>query len=132
MTSSLVRSVWERAGHRCEYCHIPHPQYRLPFQIDHIRARQHGGPTTLENLALACFHCNRHKGPNLAGWDLEQQRLVRLFHPRMDAWQDHFRWKRAEIAGRTSIGRVTAQVLAMNAEDLLELRRELLEEGVSF
>jgi hypothetical protein len=132
VNSSLIRSVWERAGYCCEYCHIPHPQYRLPFQIDHIRARQHGGQTTPENLALACFHCNRHKGPNLAGWDPERQRLVRLFHPRTDLWHNHFQWKGAEIAGRTSIGRVTAQVLAMNAEDLLELRRELLEEGISF
>ena len=131
MNRELVQQVWTRAQARCEYCRIPHPQYRLPFQIDHIRARQHGGPTTSENLALACFHCNRHKGRNLAGWDPETQQLVRLFHPRTDRWPEHFEGRGAEIAGKTPIGRVTVQVLAMNAEDLLLLRVELRAEGVS-
>jgi HNH endonuclease len=127
----LVQQVWKRAEKRCEYCRIPHPQYRLPFQIDHIRARQHGGPTASDNLALACYHCNRHKGPNLAGWDPETQRMVRLFHPRTDRWPEHFEGRGAEIVGKTSIGRVTILVLAMNADDLLLLRVELLAEGIS-
>jgi HNH endonuclease len=131
LNRELVQQVWTRAQGRCEYCRIPHPQYRLPFQIDHIRARQHGGPTTSDNLALACFHCNRHKGPNLAGWDPETQQLVRLFHPRTDRWTEHFEGRGAEIVGRTAVGRVTVQVLAMNAEDLLLVRVEILAEGVS-
>ncbi len=126
-----MQHVWERAGGCCEYCRIPHPQYRLPFQIDHIRARQHGGPTTSENLALACFHCNRHKGPNLAGWDPDTQQLVRLFHPRTDHWPEHFEGRGAEIVGRTPVGRVTAQVLAMNADDLFLFRVELLADGIA-
>jgi hypothetical protein len=28
----------------------------VPFPIDHIIARQHGGSTSLENLALSCLH----------------------------------------------------------------------------
>ena len=129
MNPSLVHLVWERAGRRCEYCRIPHPQYRLPFQVDHIRARQHGGQTTADNLAHACFHCNRHKGPNIAGWDADTEQLVRLFHPRTDSWNEHFGWRKDEILGRTPIGRVTAQVLPVNANDLLLLRSELMEEG---
>jgi 5-methylcytosine-specific restriction endonuclease McrA len=39
------------------------------IQIDHIIARQHGSRTELDNLALACVHCNRFKGPNVAGLD---------------------------------------------------------------
>lgn len=132
MTPALVNLVWERAGRRCEYCRIPHPQYRPPFQIDHIRARQHGGQTTAENLALACFHCNRHKGPNIAGWNAATGQLVRLFHPRTDLWDDHFGWRGAEITGKSPIGQVTAQVLAMNADELLLLRAELMEEGIVF
>ena len=85
-----------------------------------------------ENLAHACFHCNRHKEPNMAGWDLETQQLVRLFHPRTDRWLDHFEGRGAEIVGQTAAGRVTVQVLAMNADDLLLLRVELLVEGISF
>lgn len=130
MNPVLVHHIWERARNRCEYCRIPHPQYRLPFQLDHIRARQHGGETTAENLALACFHCNRHKGPNISGWDPEMQQLVRLFNPRTDLWHDHFDWHEAQILGRTSIGRVTVHVLAMNSEELLSFRAELLTEGI--
>lgn len=129
MNRELVWLVWERAAHRCEYCRIPHPQYRLPFQIDHIIARQHGGETVSENLALACFHCNRFKGPNIAGLDPHSAELVRLFHPRTDAWDEHFRFEGGRVIGSTAIGRTTVHVLAMNAPDLLSLRLELLQEN---
>jgi hypothetical protein len=128
----LVQEIWRRAGNRCEYCRIPHPRYRLPFQIDHIIARQHGGPTAIDNLALACLHCNRFKGPNIAGLDPESGELVRLFHPRTDLWAGHFRFEGARISGATAIGRATVQVLAMNAPDLLLVRLELVREEISF
>jgi hypothetical protein len=50
----------------CEYCHLPSRFCPLTFHVDHITPRQHGGSTEPDNLALACLHCNRHKGPNLA------------------------------------------------------------------
>jgi 5-methylcytosine-specific restriction endonuclease McrA len=59
--------------------------------MDHIVARQHGGLTTLANLALACLHCNGHKGPNIAGIDPKRKRLTRLFNPRRHKWERHFR-----------------------------------------
>jgi hypothetical protein len=127
----LVAEIWKRAGNRCEYCRIPHPRYRLPFQIDHIIAHQHGGPTAIGNLALACLHCNRFKGPNIAGLDPGSNELVRLFHPRTDIWDSHFQFEGARIAGTTAIGRATVQVLAMNAPDLLLVRLELIGEGIS-
>ncbi len=34
---------------------MPEAALRLPFQIDHIIAEQHGGPTTLSNLAWSCL-----------------------------------------------------------------------------
>ena len=42
---------------------------RLPCHIDHVIAQQHGGVTAASNLALACYACNLHKGPNLSGRD---------------------------------------------------------------
>jgi 5-methylcytosine-specific restriction endonuclease McrA len=65
----LEQRVRIRARGLCEYCQLPQATYRLPFQIDHIIARQHGGKTRLGNLALACPRCNRNKGPNLVGID---------------------------------------------------------------
>ena len=101
----------------------------LPFQIDHIIAEKHGGKTVENNLALACPHCNRFKGPNIAGIDPASREAIRLFHPRQDIWSEHFRLEGALIIGRTPIGRATVQVLAMNADDLLLVRAELLQEG---
>jgi hypothetical protein len=124
----LVRKVVERAGHRCEYCLLPEGALLLPFQIDHVIAEKHGGSTVEDNLALACPHCNRFKGPNIAGIDVESGDAVRLFHPRKDIWREHFNWDGARVAGCTPIGRATVQVLAMNADDLLLIRIELLKE----
>ena len=121
--------VWKRAGDRCEYCLIPQFAFPLPFQIDHVVAEKHGGETVSDNLALACPHCNRFKGPNIAGFDPATGQLVRLFHPRSDVWADHFRMDGARVVGITPVGRATAGVLAMNADDLRLIRVELIEEG---
>jgi len=67
VNQGLTRSVWDRANKRCEYCHMPISGYVGSFHVDHIVARQHGGETSLENLALARLHCNQRKGPNIAG-----------------------------------------------------------------
>jgi hypothetical protein len=100
----------------------------LPFQIDHIVAEKHGGQTVPSNLALACPHSNRYKGPNIAGFDPNSRQLVRLFNPRTDLWTEHFEFDGPRILGRTAIGRATVHVLAMNTDDLLLLRIELLRE----
>ncbi len=84
---------------------MPRSGYLHALQIDHILARQHGGETNLENLALACVHCNQRKGPNIAGRDPVTGEVVRLFHPRQDVWRDHFEWDGPDLAGRTQIGR---------------------------
>jgi hypothetical protein len=38
---------------------------------EHIVVSQDGGRDDSEHLALACYHCNAHKGPNLSGLDPE-------------------------------------------------------------
>ena len=128
MNRELVRRVWRRAGDRCEYCLIPQFAFPLPFQIDHILAEKHGGESVEENLALACPHCNRFKGPNIAGLDVDTKALTRLFNPRIDAWANHFQFDGPRLKGKTPIGRATIQVLSMNADELLLIRVELLAE----
>jgi 5-methylcytosine-specific restriction endonuclease McrA len=123
MGASLRQRVRERAGDRCEYCGLRREQ--SPFarlQIEHIRARQHGGDDDPENLALACIDCNLRKGPNLAGIDPESGSMTPLFHPRTDRWDDHFQWNGIRIEGKTGKGRATIAVLALNHEDRLEVR----------
>jgi len=127
----LAREVRDRAGKQCEYCRLPQSVLPLPFQIDHVVAEQHGGRSEEANLALACPSCNRYKGPNIAGRDGESGELVRLFHPRTDRWTDHFESDAGSILARTAVGRVTLQVLQMNAPDRVSLRAQLSQESKS-
>lgn len=130
MEGPLHDGVRARARFRCEYCHFPEPFAELPFQVDHIVARQHGGMTVTENLAWACCYCNRFKGPNLSGVDPLAKRVVELYHPRLAPWAEHFEWDGAELIGKTPAGRATIQVLAINRPDAVAVRRLLIEGGV--
>ena len=103
---------------------------RARFQIEHIVAVQHGGRDSPDNLALACQHCNSHKGPNIAGIDPDTQQFTRLFHPRQDSWEDHFEWSAHLLAGKTAVGRATVAVLAINDKEYRVVRAALLLEGV--
>lgn len=103
-----------------------------PFQVDHIIAESHGGSANLQNLAWRCLYCNRFKGPNLAGWDNEQQVIVRLFNPRTDLWHEHFQWDGPFLRGLTPIGKITTQVLRINDNDAVLIRQLILDLGVSF
>lgn len=130
MDAKLIRAVRQRAKHACEYCRMREEYYpTVPFAVDHVIARQHGGITNPENLALACLHCNSHKGPNIGGMDPKTLKLTQLFHPRRHKWERHFRWDGAFVSGRTAIGRTTIVVLALNHPDLVAVRQSLIEEG---
>lgn len=127
MDPELEHQVRARAGYRCEYCRFPEGLAELPFQLDHIIARQHGGQTEPSNLALACCYCNRHKGPNLAGVDPLTNCLARLFSPRSDLWEQHFEWNGPVLVGRTPEGRATIATLCINRADRVAVRRVLAE-----
>ena len=101
----------------------------LPFNVDHVIAKQHRGRTVAGNLAFSCSHCNAHKGPNVAGIDPETGDLVPLFNPRSDKWAEHFSWAGAELVGLTPSGRATIIVLAINLEGRLAAREALMDEG---
>ena len=104
----------------------------LPFQIDHIISLKHRGPSEAANLALSCYNCNAYKGPNIAGIDIDTKEITRLFHPRRDQWNEHFRWDGPYLAGRTTIARTTIDVLSINLPERVGLRRTLIDIGVSF
>lgn len=106
------------------------PFYR--FAIDHIIAEQHGGQSVSGNLALSCYRCNLHKGPNIASRDRRTGKLVPLFHPRRHKWSTHFAWNGPYLVGQTAIGRATIEVLAMNHPDAVSLREELILAGELF
>src|SRR5262249_51453061 len=124
-----ARRVRRRARYRCEYCRIPQSALRFRHQVDHIIAEQHEGGDEFSNLALACSHCNLHKGPNIAGRDPVTRELTRLYDPRRDRWRDLFAWQGAILIGLTAMGRTTVQVLAMNDPVVVATREVLIGEG---
>lgn len=144
MNPQLEMQVRSRANQRCEYCLLPQAAFQRSFHIEHIIARQHGGQTILENLALACWYCNAKKGPNLSGIDPQTGQTVPLFNPRLHHWADHFSLlapvagqlapfvTRGEITitGRSAIARATVMVLDMNSPFRCRLRFTLAQEGL--
>lgn len=111
---ALRAQVRARADACCEYCGMPDTATLVAHEPDHVVAVQHGGATTLENLAYTCHQCNRYKGPNLASIDPETGERTFLYNPRTDVWHDHFRWEGASIAALTVIGRATVALLRLN------------------
>jgi hypothetical protein len=130
MNAALVRQIWQRARHCCEYCQMPQEYDETPFAIDHIISRKHYGLTVASNLALSCFFCNSFKGTDIAGLDPLTRKLTPLFNPRRHRWPRHFRWQGAYLLGRTPVGRVTVAVLNVNDPLRVELRAGLIQEGV--
>lgn len=130
MDEELVLAVRRRSGDTCEYRRVPQSAYpTVRFPVDHIIARQHGGRTSLGNLALSCLHAKAHKGPNIAGIDPVTKRLTKLYIPRRHRWSKRFRWDGALLVGLTPIGRTTIAVLAMNHPEAVAVRQALRDEG---
>lgn len=99
------------------------------FHVEHIIARKHGGRDEMDNLAWACIFCNLYKGPNLASFDPDSGELSRLFHPRRDRWEEHFRMTGSQIIGLTPVGRTTGWLLELNSDLLTGLRATLMREN---
>jgi hypothetical protein len=120
----LRRLVVLRANNRCEYCLIRQDDDAVfRFPIDRIISGQHGGQYTHENTALACHHCNKKKGPNIASVSPDLPRsIVPLFNPRSDVWAEHFEYRGHVIVGITPVGKATVELLDMNAPAKLRLR----------
>lgn len=127
MAVSIVnrRLVKERSRMRCEYCRMAEAwEPFFPYHVEHIRALQHKGPDTSDNLAYACNHCNLLKGPNLTSIDPDSGLITPLFNPRTQLWSEHFVINDGKLFGLTAVGRTTVFLLQMNAPHRVELRLE--------
>jgi hypothetical protein len=98
----------------------------LPYQtaspISQWNRRKHGGSSGIGNLAYACILCNRYKGTDIASID-HSGRPIRLFDPRRDSWDEHFKLDGPIIQPLTPVGEVTARMLRLNtAERFIERR----------
>jgi hypothetical protein len=129
ISAALRRSVGKRARECCEYCLLPADAAEYPHEVDHLLALKHGGSTDSDNLALACFKCNRNKGSDLSAIDPIDKLLIPLFNPRTQVWTEHFKLAGPLIIGQTPAGRATVNLLQLNSESRLERRRALIEAG---
>jgi 5-methylcytosine-specific restriction endonuclease McrA len=66
MAATRTQHVRERAAGRCEYCRLPQKATSVPFEVDHIISRKHGGRTIASNLAIACWYCMAEESPSFA------------------------------------------------------------------
>lgn len=123
--AELRRSVAARARRLCEYCLIHEDDTFFGCEVDHIISEKHGGPTEAENLAFACFNCNRQKGSDVGSISKLSGAFVRFFNPRTDRWADHFALDDVMIRPLTEIGEVTARILDLNGSDRILERHAL-------
>lgn len=129
ITDELRRQVAERAYHVCEYCLVHEEDLLHACEVDHVISVKHGGRTSLENLANACFHCNRHKGSDVGSVASSAGTFVRFYNPRADRWSDHFYLASGRIETLTAIGEATARILDFNHPERALLRKALADAG---
>jgi hypothetical protein len=130
MAKSRRQQVIDRAAECCEYCRLPQALDVQPFQLDHIRAQKHHGPTALSNLAWSCLSWNSYKGSDVSAYDPDTDRLSPLFNPRTQDWDEHFEWNGPELVGKSVFGRATIALLRINSPDRVEQRRLLIAAGL--
>lgn len=131
LSEPIRQRVRQKAQNRCEYC-LSHQDYVMGrLQIDHIQPIVKGGADLEENLCLACELCNQYKWTQTKGIDPQTGQTISLFHPRQQAWTDHFAWStdNVTIMGQTACGRVTVDALRLNNSLALTVRRNWVRAG---
>ena len=124
ITEATQNQVRQRAKLLCEYCHASEQWQYVSFTVDHVVPLTKGGANSIDNLALACFHCNRQKSDKIVAFDEQSLSEVPLFNPRTDRWQEHFIWSTDTllIIGLTSTGLATVVALAFNRTRIINIR----------
>lgn len=129
--AKLRKLVAERAKFTCEYCRSQEDFSADSFSVEHIKPSFLGGKTIAENLAYSCLGCNSHKSIKIEAIDPISKKIVPLFNPRVNKWEEHFCWNNdfTEIVGFTPIGRTTIETLKLNRKGLKNLRWALFAVG---
>ncbi|WP_107671317.1 HNH endonuclease [Cyanothece sp. BG0011] len=129
LSPEIKEQIRQKANYLCEYCHTSEKWQYVKFTIDHIIPLNQGGGNNRENLALACFHCNRKKSNKIAVIDSETNKEISLFNPRKDNWKEHFIWSKDKlyIIGLTPKGKATVNTLDFNRSRVINIRKADLE-----
>ena len=122
VSDALRCLVIDRAAQACEYCLLPSSLSFYAHEVDHVIALKHQGETSADNLAYACWRCNRFKGSDLGSFAPETGEFTFLFSPRTQLWSEHFSRDEGKIIGRSPEGRTTAVLLKFNTSDRIRER----------
>jgi hypothetical protein len=131
VSRAIRRQVLARARQRCEYCQIDGWQLTVDHVTPAVAWRSamppEGEQDHPDNLAAACFLCNRAKWKVTSGYDPVTASEQPLFNPRLHRWDEYFEWSAdfQQIVGITPIGRATVVGLQMNREIYKQQRRRL-------
>lgn len=124
ISSTTRAAVILRASQRCEYCQLSQAGQEASFHIDHVIPHAANGPTTEDNLALACVSCSLHKAAKQVGIDPNTGAETPIFNPRTQEWLEHFYWEGETAVGLTTIGRATLLALKINRPLIVAIRKE--------
>lgn len=128
ISHELRQTIAARANLLCEYCLVAEADTFYGCEVDHIISLKHGGSSEADNLAYACALCNRSKGSDIGSISGAGE-FTRFFNPRTDRWAEHFLLEQAVICPLTTVGEVTAHILAFNNSARLHEREEMIRFG---
>lgn len=128
---AIIYELIELSNGCCEYCKLLEEYCSGFFNSDHIIPLALGGLNELTNLARSCTHCNGRKYIHTKALDPLSGKIVALFNPRKENWNDHFQWSKdlLIIEGKTPIGRATIIRLDMNRQKAINLRKVTMGRG---
>lgn len=131
LSADLRDRLLQADNRHCAYCHTREANTGQPMTIDHIIPQTQGGETSYENLCFACRRCNEFKGSAIRAQDPLTGEMVALFHPRRQAWTDHFQWDETGslLNGLTAVGRATIVALNINNPIIVDVRRRWVSVG---
>lgn len=123
--------VRKSARFRCGYCLLSQKYSPIIFQFDHLIPISEGGTNAESNLWLACGNCNSAKSDKTECFDPITKTTNPIFNPRTQNWNKHFEWSEggAIILGKTPVGRGTVELLKLNDERVVAVRREWILAG---
>lgn len=124
---AIQREVIRISDGYCEYCLHPESYSTDYYQFDHIQPIFEGGKNELCNIARSCGRCNIIKSQKTHAFDPITGKVFPLYNPRKDIWTEHFEWSDDQllIYGLTEIGRTTIEMLQLNRESAINLRKLL-------
>ena len=127
-TKAKIRLI---AKNRCGYCLCQQEYVWDILEIDHIYPLAKGGKDSEENLWLICSTCNSAKYNKTEVLDVKTNKMVLLFNPRTQNWDEHFKWNKnaTKIIGQTPTGRATILALNLNRDRFIKIRKHWVLAG---